>query len=90
MWNVTSVPKVTSGSARRGDGSTRRLKNARNCSVLIRLRTLSCATISAPASARLSLPPVWSPCQCVLRMNCTGFGVIAPTAAWIFGASGAY
>ena len=31
-----------------GDGSTRMLKNARNCSVDIRFRTLSCATISAP------------------------------------------
>ena len=56
----------------------------------MRLRTLSCATISAPASAKRSLPPVWSPCQCVLRTNCTGFFVIAAIAAWIFGVSGAY
>ena len=56
----------------------------------MRLRTLSCATISAPALAKFSLPPVWSPCQCVLSTNLTGFGVIAAIAAWIFGVSGAY
>src|SRR5437762_5762186 len=36
-----------------------------------------------------SLPPVWSKCQCVLITNLTGFGVIAPMAATIFGVSGA-
>ena len=60
-----------------------------NCSVLMRLRTLSCATISAPALPKFSLPPVWSKCQWVLSTNLTGLGVIFAIAAVIFGVSGA-
>jgi len=48
---------VTTGSALGGEGGTLRFISWMNCSVLIRLRTLSCATITAPAVARFSLPP---------------------------------
>jgi len=43
-----------------------------NCSVDIRRRTFSCATMSEPALPKFSLPPLWSPCQCVLTTKRTG------------------
>ncbi len=60
-----------------------------NCSLFMRLRTLSCATRMAPALPKFSLPPVWSKCQCVLMMKRTGLSVMPFSAAWIFSASGA-
>ena len=46
------------GSAALGLGGVFRLNIALNCSVLIRVRTLSCATMMTPAPAMFSLPPV--------------------------------
>src|SRR5262249_13432871 len=60
-----------------------------SCSLLMRLRTLSCATMSAPKPAMASLEPVWSPCQWVLKTKRSGLGEILATAALILGASGA-
>ena len=51
-----------------------RLNSSMNCSVLMRRRTLSWATMSTPSPPRFSLPPVWSPCQCVLSTNRIGLG----------------
>ena len=48
-WNVVRVGNVTTGRAAAGDGGTRWLKAAMNCSVLMRASTLSCAMITAPA-----------------------------------------
>jgi hypothetical protein len=49
------------------------------------LRTLSCAMMTAPAAPKASLPPVWSPCRCVLITKCTGFSDSSATAERIFG-----
>ena len=57
-----------------------------NCSVLMRASTLSCAMISAPALPSGSLPPVWSPCQCVLMTYLTSL----PPAPCGSALSGAY
>jgi hypothetical protein len=40
--------------------------------------------------AMFSLPPVWSPCQCVLTTKRTGSGVSVLIAARILSLSGAY
>ena len=61
-----------------------------NCSLLMRPRTFSWATRSAPALPMFSLPPVWSPCQWVLTTKRTGSGVIFRIAARILSVSGAY
>ena len=63
--------------------------NSMNCSEFMRFLTLSWATMRAPAFPRFSLPPVWSPCQCVLRTNFTGLAEIAPMAARTFSVRGA-
>ena len=78
------------GSAASGEGSIFRPKAAMNCSELIRRRTFSWATRSAPVFPRFSLPPVWSPCQCVLTTNRTGAGVTVRIAARILSLRGAY
>lgn len=57
-WNATPSMKVTMGSALAGEGSTLELSAAINCSLLMRVRTLSCATMMTPALAKFSLPPV--------------------------------
>jgi hypothetical protein len=58
--------------------------------VINRFLTFSCAMIGA-LSPKISLPPVWSPCQWVLRTNLTGRSpAMVRRAARIFGASGAY
>jgi hypothetical protein len=87
---VTASLNVTTGSAFGGAAGSRMLKAAMNCSVLMRRRTFSWATMSDPASPRSLLPPVWSPCQCVLSTKRMGLSVSAATAALIFGVSGAY
>ena len=56
--SVSSSLKVTIGRAASGDGGIAWLKISRNCSVLMRTRTLSWATMTAPASPKASLPPV--------------------------------
>src|SRR3954463_5545208 len=79
--------KVTMGSAAAAAGGTSRpmiLPPAAS-----RLRTLACAKMAA-VSAKLGFPPGWSPCRCVLIRNFTGLGESCWSAAWIFGASGAY
>ena len=58
--------------------------------MLIRFLTFSCATTTAPAPRMFSLPPVWSPCQCVFSTNRMGRAVRALTAASTLGVSGAY
>ena len=58
QMELTSLAKVTTGSAMRGSGLTFMFMKAMNCSLDIRLRTLSCATITTPALPRFSLPPV--------------------------------
>ena len=78
------------GSAAAGDGGVVLLNTALNCSVLMRRRTFSWATIMAPALAMFSLPPAWSPCQCVFTTNRTGFAVTVAIAALILAVSGAY
>ena len=85
MCIVTASEKVTTGSAARGAEGTRRFSDAMNCSDDIRLRTLSCATMMAPAFPKFSFPPVWSPWKCVFRTNFTGDGVMVRIAATIFG-----
>ena len=90
QWNVTASVKVTTGSAPSGEGGIFRPNAAMNCSALMRRRTFSCATRSAPALPMLSLPPVWSPCQWVLTTKRTGSGVIARIAARILSVRGAY
>jgi hypothetical protein len=87
---VTACSKVTTGSAMAGAGGTFMPKSSTNCSVVIRRRTLSWATMRAPPSPRFSLPPVWSGCQCVLRMKRMGRSLRAATAAFTLGVSGAY
>jgi hypothetical protein len=67
-----------------------RSKNLLNCSVLIRTRTWSWATTSEPLPARFSLPPVWSPCQCVFSTNRGGSGFSLASASMICGDAGAY
>ena len=88
QWNVTSDPNVTTGSAT-GGACWVRPTTSLNWAGFIRRRTLSWATISAPALPKFSLPPVWSPCQWVFTTNRTGFGVTARMAARIFSDSGA-
>ncbi len=87
---VTASAKVTTGNAPSGDGGIFLPKVPMNCSVLIRRLTFSCATRSAPARPRFSLPSTWSPCQWVLTTIRTGSGVIAFTAARIFTLSWPY
>ena len=80
-WKVVSAENVTTGSASFGAGFVFMPMNSMNCSELMRFLTLSWATITAPALPRFSLPPVWSPCQCVFSTNFTGLAEIAPMAA---------
>ena len=61
----------------------------RTFSTLSRLRTLSWATITAPAAAIAGSPPVWSGCQCVLMTKRTGFLDSAATAVFSLAVMGA-
>ena len=88
-WNVTLSLKVTIGSATSGEGGVLRSKMALYCSVLSRLRTLSCATIATPALPKFSFPPVWSPWKWVLKRKRIGLSLIAVIAALILSVSGA-
>ena len=47
-----------------------------NCSEDMRFLTLSWATMTAPVFPRFSLPPTWSPCQCVFRRKRTGWSLM--------------
>ena len=76
-WKASESVKVMTGSAAAGAGGTFWLNIFMNCSVARRLRTFSWATMTAPSPPRTSLPPVWSPCQWVLKTKRTGFGVSA-------------
>src|SRR3569623_2242835 len=63
--------------------------NFMTCSTLSRLRTFSCATMTAPVAARPALPPVWSPCQWVFTTKRTfALGASAVSAAVSFGVMG--
>src|SRR5439155_23799121 len=86
---LMSRVKVTTGSATFGSGLVFIPRNSMKPSVESRLLTFSCATMIAPALPKLSLPPVWSKCQCVFSTNLTGFEVRFAIAAWILGVSGA-
>ena len=67
-----------------------RPKAPMNCSVLMRRRTFSWATRSAPALPMFSFPPVWSPCQWVFTTKRTGSGVMLADRGTILSVSGAY
>ncbi len=90
ICRVTASLKVTTGSAFAGEGGNFMPIASMNCSVLRRRRTLSWATMRAPASPRSLFPPEWSGCQWVLRMKRTGRSLIAATAALTLGVMGAH
>ncbi len=89
-WNEMESTNVTSGSAAAGDGGTFESKALMNCSEDMRFLTLSWATMTTPVFPRFSLPPTWSPCQCVFRTKRMGLSETAATAALILSESGAY
>ena len=62
-WSV----KVTTGRAIMGEAGVVRLNTLLNCSMLMRRRTFSCATMTAPAVPKFSFPPEWSPWKWVLK-----------------------
>ena len=88
QWKVRPASNVMTGSALGGACCELPIRS-RNSSGFSRRRTFSWATMNAPALPRFSLPPVWSPCQCVLSTQRTGSRETAATAAWIFSVSGA-
>ena len=88
-WKVSPSVKVTTGSAAWGEAGDSRSRNSLKLSTLMRARTLSCATITEPASPKFSLPPVWSKCQCVLSTKRTSPSWTAAMAARILSVSGA-
>jgi hypothetical protein len=45
------------------------------CAPAMRLRAFSVATMSEPCASNAMLPPVWSPCMCVLTTYLTGRSV---------------
>ena len=57
QWKVIASVNVTIGSAASGDAGTLRLNASMKCSMLMLLRTFSCATMIAPALPRFSFPP---------------------------------
>ena len=80
---------VTTGKAAADAGATRAPESSSTCVSSMRSRTLSCATMIAPALASASLPPLWSGCQCVSTTKRTGDLAMRPTASSNWGASAA-
>ena len=77
-----------------GDDRQRLLRSGRDrlpatsAPLASRVRTASCATMR-PSFPKAALPPVWSPCQCVLSTYSSFPLFSLRIAAWIFGTSGA-
>ncbi len=80
---------VTTGRATIGAAGTVLFHSSITWSLLIRRCTPSWATMIAPEVPRFSLPPVWSPCQCVFTTHFSGWSVSAPAAATMRSVSGA-
>jgi len=62
--------RIQSGAS--GAAGVSRSNTLENCFALSRARTLWWAAISAPLPPKISLPPVWSPCQWVFSTKRSG------------------
>ena len=89
-WNETDSANVTSGSAAAGEAGVVRLNSLMNCSTDIRLRTFSCATMTAPRLAEVLVPAHVVAVPVRVQDEADRLGRRAAIAALILSVSGAY